>query len=169
MEFDKDNCRIPVNIPIRDIYVIFNYKERRVYCVKEFSGKFYSMDCALANFREMKLFIKHFYEKGRESVSFREYKEIDSLFHGTAKYKKVYETLELNKNQYTDCLRIISNPANECDSISDVFDYLKEMSNSGNRESAISDDLKKYMFLAFRKFIEDLNHELGNMDFPLKW
>jgi hypothetical protein len=166
MERGKNSRKTPVDIPSKEIYVIFNYKERKVYCINEFYKKFTYIDCLPANFRETELFIKHFYGKGIVSTSFRAYKEIDPLFHGTAKYKKVHETLELTAEQYIYCLRIISNPAYQCNSISDVFEYLRSMSNTQSRDDIMTENLSKSMFKAFQKIISELNYGLHNMDFP---
>jgi hypothetical protein len=163
MEFGGKSIRVKKEIPTKDFYVVFNYKKRIVFCTESVK-RFDLMDCLPANFRETEIFIKHFYKKGVKSCSFREYKEYDNLFHGTAKYRKVYETLELDEYQYLTCLRIISNPETECSTISDVFNYLIRNSNADHYEGLITDDLKKYMFVAFQKFVEELNRGLKSIE-----
>jgi hypothetical protein len=151
-------------IPSKEVYVIFNFKTRKVFCINNFDENFKnSIDCLPANFRETEIFLKNFYNKGKKEALFREYKEFDKLFHGTAKYKKVYETLELDEYQYIRCLRIISNKKNNCNSISEVFNYLttRAAMDEGMREKEITTELKKYMFLMFREFLKELSENIN--------
>ncbi|MDR0606411.1 MAG: hypothetical protein LBG80_19215 [Bacteroidales bacterium] len=158
--------KVRANIPTKEFIVVFNYKSRMVYIVNSTKDKNYIIgDCLPANFRETEIFIKNFYKKGIKECRFREYIVHDKLFHGTAKYKKTYETLELDKYQYYKCLEVIRS-VNGCNSISDAFNYICELAcfDEKARDKQITSEMKKYISKAFKEFIKDLSKKIEKDD-----
>lgn len=114
--YDKINSRLPI--------ILFDYKKRLVFPAHE---KYDIFNCLPASFRERDLFIKHFLDKGKKQATFRQYKAIDPLFHGTAKYKKQYANIELTEWQYVRLLQINANDLN------DALNELIELSYIGEK------------------------------------
>lgn len=149
------------SIPTKDFFVVFDYKTRKVYTINSLSANYNWFDCLPANFRETEIFIKNFVSKGIKECKFREYKVFDNFFHGTAKFKKTYETLELDAYQYKQCLRIIEE-VKDCNTISSAFNYILQMSKMDDKkkEEAHIEDFKKYLTKAFKSLLKDLAKQI---------
>ena len=107
----------------------------------------------------MHLFLEHFYSKGRRNVKFRDYKVVDPSFHGTAKYKKLYDTIVLNESQYLKLLELMSVPENNCETVSQALNLLIERANELYYEYKRNYDVQKLagetVEFVFKKLYEE--------------
>ena len=151
------------NAPIntKNVYVLFNYKTRIVYSVEGFSRKeMYKPDVLPANTREKNIFLEHFYLKGRRRVQFRDYKVFDPYFHGTAKYKKTYDTISLSRTQYLKFLELISDPYNDCKTFSEALNLIFDRSHSLYYEYQRTHDAEKLARKTLKIIFNSINEEL---------
>lgn len=154
------------NAPIntKNIYVLFDYKTRIVYSVEGFKKKdFYGRDVLPANTREKNIFLEHFYLKGRRKVKFRDYKVFDPSFHGTAKYKKIYDTISLNCSQYIKFLELMSIADNECENLSQALNLLFYRAESLYYEYQLSRDVEKLTKEAMKVVFETINEKMREL------
>lgn len=146
MLLDEINSRLPI--------IVFDYNKRWVYPAK---NGYHPEDCLPASFRERDLFIKHFLEKGKTHATFRQYKEIDSAFHGTAKYKKRYGTIELDVHQYNRLLQLNANDLHK------AFNELIQLSYIGEKRKNMLHTAERLTRDSLIVIINTLQKELGKI------
>ena len=146
----------------RNVYVLFDYDKKVVYSIEGFNRELF-IDKLPANTREKNIFIENFYKKGRRKVKFAEYKAFDSLFHGTAKYKKQYDTITLNRDQYLSLLAIMSEPENECNNLSKALDLSLRRANSNHYEYLHKKNSKELTKETLKTIFENINRQIQNM------
>jgi len=152
----------PINT--KNIYVLFDYKTRIVYSVEGFNKKNYvGINILPANTREKNLFLEHFYFKGRRRVKFSEYKVFDPIFHGTAKYKKMYDTIALNRSQYMKFIELMSVTDNECENLSQALDLLFNRAESLYYKYQISRDVEKRTKETLKTIFETINEKMREL------
>ncbi len=144
--YDKINSRLPI--------ILFDYKKRQVYPAKD---GYCAFDCLPASFRERDLFIEHFLNKGKKHATFREYKEIDPAFHGTAKFKKKYGTIELNVHQYNRLLEVNAND------LSLALDELIQLSYIGEKRKNIHYTAERLAAKGIKEILDNVQRGLGKI------
>ena len=149
-------------IDTKNIYVLFDYEAKMVYSIEGFKrDKF--MGKLPANTRERNIFIEHFYKKGRRKVKFSEYKVFDPIFHGTAKYKKRYDTIELNRDQYLKFLQLMSEAEDECKDLSQALDLLFSRASLRYYEYKLNNEVVKLTKENMKIIFETINEQMKKL------
>lgn len=112
---------------------------------------------------ELVVIMEHFFLKGRRKVKFREYKEFDPIFHGTAKFKKKYDILELNRSQYIKFLELMSYQENECKNLSDVLELLFNRADSLYYDYMINKEARQLTRLSVKKIFAEINKQIDKL------